>query len=331
VLHNKVTDFADGADAKQGGIDMETFTRDDGRVLRVIEGYRERVLGERPTYSPRPDWSNQQYAAAAGKKLQRTRRFLAEFERRGGQVQGARILDVACGDAINCLLIALQPVREVVGIDLELPLLERVERWERTNALAAAVCKLAGLDGKTESILEELPLRLRKMDATAMEFADDSFDFLISRSAIEHIMPVEKAFAEMARVVRPSGLIHLSTDPYFSPRGCHKTGVVDIPWAHARLSLEEYRQFVTESEGEDRAVRRCRRLETLNPYTIRQWREKIEAGPFEVLEWNEEISRLAGTLLEEYPEVRETVLEGVEDRDLVHGRLNVWLRKRCGE
>ncbi len=307
---------------------MKTFTRDDRRVLRVIEGYRNRLLSQRPGYTPRPDWGDEQYAAAAKRKVKRTRGLLDEFARWGGRIAGARVLDVACGDGINCLLIGLQPVQEVVGIDLELPLLERVPRFERTRRLASAVCKEVGLKSEIDEVLGRLPVRLLKMNATAMQFGDNDFDLLVSRSAIEHIMPAGKVFAEMARVVRPGGLVHLSTDPYFSPQGCHKTGVVDIPFAHARLSLKEYRRFVTESEGESRARERCQRLETLNPFTIRQWREMIEANPFEIREWCEEPSPIAETLLAEYPEVIDTVREGVDYHDVVHARLKMWLRKR---
>ena len=309
---------------------MKTFTRDDGRVLSVVEGYRNRVLSQRPGYTPRPDWGNEQYAAAAKKKVKRTRALLDEFARWGGRIEGARVLDVACGDGINCLLIGLQPVQEVVGIDLELPLLEPVARFERARRMAAEVCTEVGVEGEIDEILGRLPVRLLKMDATAIQFGDDGFDLLISRSAIEHIMPVGRSLAEMARVVPPGGLVHLSTDPYFSPQGCHKTGVVDIPFAHARLSLKEYRRFVTESEGENLARERCQRLETLNPFTIRQWREMIEVNPFEILEWCEEPSSIAETLLAEYPEVTHTMLEGVDHHDLIHARLKMWLRKRRG-
>ena len=313
---------------RDGNGATETFTRDDGRVLRVLRGHRQRVLSERPTFSPRADWRDEQYATAAEKKLRRAQRFLAEFARWGGRIEGARVLDVGCGDGIACLLIALQPVRQVVGIDMELPLLEPVERHERTRRLTAEVFKKAGLKGDIDEILARLPVRFLKMDATAMDVSDQRFDLLVSRSAIEHIVPVEIALAEMARLVRPGGLIHLSTDPYFSPRGCHKSGVVDIPWAHARLSRDEFRRFVTETEGPERAAKRCRRLETLNRYTIRQWREKIGAGPFEILEWRQEPSALAETLLKENPDVTETVREGIERQDLIHDRLTMWLRKR---
>ena len=310
-------------------VSMKSFTRDDGRVLQVVEGYREHVLGERPTYSTRTEWGADQYAAAAKKKLKRSQQFLKEFAHWGGHIEGARVIEVACGDGINSLLMALQPVESVIGIDLELPLVEQVERTERVRKLAARICAMADLEGDLDTVLDRLPLRFINMNATAMDFEDASFDFLMSRSAIEHIFPVEKALAEMARVVRPGGLLHLSTDPYFSHRGCHKTAVVDIPWAHARLSIDEYRRFVAESEGEAEAKKRSRRLETLNPYTIRQWQDEIEANGFEVLESEAVPSQLAQSLLETYSDVPETVLPGVEHRDLVNSRLRFWLRRKA--
>src|SRR5438128_1513167 len=99
---------------------------------------------------------------------------------------------------------------------------------------------------------------------TTLPFPGDRFDVLLSRSALEHIVPVERALAEMARVVRPGGVIHHAVDPYYWLRGCHKRGLVDIPWAHARLSLEDFDRFVTEREGAAVAAQRRGRLQTLN-------------------------------------------------------------------
>src|SRR5438128_945421 len=166
-------------------------------------------------------------------------------------------------------------------------------------------------------------LRFTIMDATLMGFADDSFDFVRSRGAMTEIMPVQKALTEMVRVVRPGALMYHSIPPYFWLRGCEKTGLVDIPWAHARLSPAEFRRVATESEGEATAIRRCERLKTLNHFTLGQWRRMIEAGPFEILEWKEDRCSFAERLLEEHPDVKDTLLEGVEPRDLIHGRINV--------
>jgi SAM-dependent methyltransferase len=259
-------------------------------------------------------------------------------------------------------------VREAVGIDLRLALFAPEETGESTRALVWKVLQSeqarrrfqqpasadplpAGTfrasrpmtivkrdqwipseardpEQAIREALAGLPVRLAQMDATRLDFADASFDWLLSRSAMEHIRPVKLALAEMARVVRPGGLIYLSIDPFFWVRGCHKRGVVDIPFAHARLTLAEYRRFVCEREGDSLAEKRCQRLETLNRFTLPQWREMIEAQPWDILDWNEEHSRIGEEVLEQSPDILDTLLPGVDKRDLVHERIRVWLRKR---
>jgi SAM-dependent methyltransferase len=165
------------------------------------------------------------------------------------------------------------------------------------------------------------------MDATRMEFPDASFDLVVSRAALEHIIPIERALSEMARVVRPGGLLRHAIDPFFWLRGCHKGGLIDIPWAHARLRPGEFGRFVAQTEGEAKAEKRSRHLESLNRLGLRQWRALFDQSPFEILEWREEPSALAQAVLEEHPEVPETLLEGVTSADLVHSSIKVWLRK----
>ena len=171
-------------------------------------------------------------------------------------------------------------------------------------------------------------VRFTRADAATLPFPGGSFDVLLSRSALEHIVPVEQALAEMARVVRPGGVIRHAVDPYYWLRGCHKRGLVDIPWAHARLSLEDFDRFVTEREGAAVAATRRGRLQTLNRLTLAEWRAAIAAGPFDILEWTEEPSPFAAQLLVENPDVIDTLANGVEPRDLVIGRLEFWLRVR---
>ncbi len=52
-------------------------------------------------------------------------------------------------------------------------------------------------------------LNVRTMSAAALEFADASFDVVVSFHAIEHIPPLEEAMAEIARVVKPGGKVLL--------------------------------------------------------------------------------------------------------------------------
>jgi len=285
----------------------------------VVEGFRERVLSYRPSVSPRAGWTDEQFAASAEKKRQRFKRLRDAVARWFGPLEGMRVLDVGCGDGANCVLLAAEPVRLAVGLDLRLRLFAADGEGELARRL---VERIAG-DGERSG-----PACFVHMDATRLGFQPESFDVVVSRSAAEHVQPIERALGEIERVVRPGGLVYLGIDPFFWLRGCHKRGVVDIPFAHARLSLPEYRRFVAESEGEAVAAKRGQRLLTLNRFTVCEWRHKIESVPWEVLEWRETPSELGATVLSENPGVRETLLPGVEEHDLLTERIEVWLRRR---
>jgi ubiquinone/menaquinone biosynthesis C-methylase UbiE len=308
---------------------MDVFVRDDGAALRVVEGFRERVLSApKVSVQPKPGWGPSEYEAAAQRKLRASRRVLAQLQRWGGSVEGASVLEVGCGAGIDCLLLALAGAERVVGIDLELPIDDPSEAGERARRLTRAVLDAKQITGGLEDTLGRLPVLLARMDATQMTFPDASFDFVYSRAALEHVIPIERALFEMARVVRTGGLLRHSIDPFYWLRGCHKGGVVDIPWAHARLRAAEYRRFVESYEGEAKARKRSGRLESLNQLGPRQWRTLIEASPFEILDWEEDVSPLAEALLAEHPDVLETRLDGVTESDFVHSTIRVWLRNR---
>jgi ubiquinone/menaquinone biosynthesis C-methylase UbiE len=92
---------------------------------------------------------------------------------------GDRVLDVGCGK--GHLVKALSELGvDSIGIDLN------------PNAADVAVVP-----------------RVRTMSATNLDFADNSFDAVVSFHAIEHIPPIEAAIGEMARVVKPGGKVLL--------------------------------------------------------------------------------------------------------------------------
>jgi SAM-dependent methyltransferase len=298
-------------------------------MLRIVDGFRERVLtAPRISVQPKPEWDANDYEAAAEKKLRGSRRIVDELERLGGSLAQSSVLEVGAGAGIDSLLLALHGVERVVGIDLDFPLFEEGERGERTRRLAHLVLEKVGVTEGIDDAFQRLPAWLVSMDATEMQFPDASFDLLISRAALEHVMPIDRALAEMARVVRPGGLLRHGIDQFFWLKGCHKGGLVDLPWAHARLSASEFRRFVAEREGERAAKKRSRHLTGLNQLGLRQWRALFEASPFEILDWKEEPSALAESLLREHPDVVETRLESVTPRDLVHASIKLWLRNR---
>ncbi len=93
------------------------------------------------------------------------------------------VLEIGVGQGTHAQLIASH-AKSFTGIDL-------------TEAASAATKKrfeLAGLDGK-----------ILRMDAEAMSFPDNSFDFIWSWGVIHHSANTQSVLREMHRVLRPGG------------------------------------------------------------------------------------------------------------------------------
>jgi SAM-dependent methyltransferase len=173
-----------------------------------------------------------------------------------------------------------------------------------------------GLGWDIERALGELPIRLCVMDARELEFETDSFDLVWSGACLEHVTNVGAALAEMARVLRPGGRMYHRIDPFFWVRGCHLPGLVDVPWAHARLSPDEYRRLMLETHGTNGAAARINFVQSLNQFTVRQWRDVFDSAPVKMIRWKEERLDWVVDLLGRHPEVTETTIKGVEPTDL---------------
>lgn len=87
------------------------------------------------------------------------------------------ILVVGCGGGIEAAVLGLLLKAQVTGIDVATNFDERAARIAN----------------------------LQYGDATNMDFDDESFDFVFSFHALEHIPDYRKALSEMRRVLRPGG------------------------------------------------------------------------------------------------------------------------------
>jgi SAM-dependent methyltransferase len=78
------------------------------------------------------------------------------------------------------------------------------------------------------------------MDARRLEFPDASFDVVTSTAVLEHIDGVESAVSEMARVVRPDGIVFANFGPlYRTFGGAHYWSAYEHLWMTDR-ELELY-------------------------------------------------------------------------------------------
>lgn len=74
-----------------------------------------------------------------------------------------------------------------------------------TKAIAKRGLDVTGIDANSQAPEIAGNGLVRHMVAEALDFNDASFDFVISVHAIEHIPPLDRALAEMARVLKPGG------------------------------------------------------------------------------------------------------------------------------
>jgi SAM-dependent methyltransferase len=102
---------------------------------------------------------------------------------------GASWVDVACGPGVISRATAAR-VGSVTGVDL-------------TPAMIGEAEQRAAEEG-----IENVAFQVG--DATALDFADGSFDGAITRLSLHHVPAPGRVVAEMARVVRPGGWVVLS-------------------------------------------------------------------------------------------------------------------------
>lgn len=127
------------------------------------------------------------------------------------------ILDFGCGWGGETLWLA-DRVRSATGVDVDRGSIEQAQQ-----ALAASGtrnCRFAlSPDG-------------------GQPFEDASFDAVFSTDTFEHVMDLDLAFGEIARVLRPGGSLLTRFGPLFhSPLGYHLYWACQVPYAHLVFGL----------------------------------------------------------------------------------------------
>jgi SAM-dependent methyltransferase len=96
-------------------------------------------------------------------------------------------------------------------------------------------------------------------DVSYLPFRSDMFDHVTLIAAFEHFLDVSAVIAELKRVLRPGGVVHVRIHPFACPPGGHNVRVAEIPlrslprgvepWDHLRkrrlpfhVPLNEWRQ-----------------------------------------------------------------------------------------
>lgn len=101
------------------------------------------------------------------------------------QPQGKRVLEFGCGIKTNAIPLA-RAGAAVTGIDISSVAIETARRQAATAGVTARASFMP-------------------MNAESLEFDDDAFD-IVCGSAVLHHLDLDRAYAEVARVLRPEGV-----------------------------------------------------------------------------------------------------------------------------
>jgi SAM-dependent methyltransferase len=138
----------------------------------------------------------------------RSAKILKRLEWEKIEVRG-RVLDAGCGSGGIAVSFA-EECKLAVGLDIK-------------NKFGNAGRKLANERGVGNALFVQ-------GDGTALPFASETFDLVLSHSVIEHVDSAESYLGECQRVLRPGGILFLQTPPYRSFAGSHLSRLrVPIP------------------------------------------------------------------------------------------------------
>ena len=141
--------------------------------------------------------------------------------------RGESVLDVGCGTGAATRVAALAVGRagRVVGLDLNVGMLEVARAVDSAEAAADGE-----RDGAPQASIEWV-----EATATAMPFADRSFDVVLAAQALQFMPEPDAVAREMRRVLRPDGRVGVSV----------WRGIADNPYFGAQVDA------VTQRLGED--------------------------------------------------------------------------------
>lgn len=98
---------------------------------------------------------------------------------------GEKVLDVACGRSIDAFSMAKSGA-DIYGVEASDTMLEKSREYLGANADKVTLAR---------ALAENLP------------YADNSFDKVVCKGAMDHFADIEKSMAEMARVTKPDGVV----------------------------------------------------------------------------------------------------------------------------
>lgn len=143
---------------------------------------------------------------------------------------GKTVLDIGSGNGGLCIATALAGAANVHGLEAEPQRILLARKW--------AECR-------------NVPVSFRQGVAEALPFEDETFDVVFFWSVIEHVESHEKSIREIARVLKPGGVVaingpnRLSPQLFLSDPHYHIFGISPLPPAIGKWWVVDVRKLST--------------------------------------------------------------------------------------
>jgi SAM-dependent methyltransferase len=185
--------------------------------------------------------------------------------------KGRTAVDFGCGDGATTLGVASRVEADLIGLDLYLTFHHLPDLAQKNLGTRVLPSNLAFRQTRPG---EPLPL------------ADASVDLVYSWSVFEHVADVPGVLAELARIMKPGGVLFIQIEPlFFGPYGSHLQRLVDEPWAHLKNGEEEFLRRAADArdhvpEHEKDTLYRDHSFAELKRYLLGEYRSlnRITAG-----------------------------------------------------
>jgi SAM-dependent methyltransferase len=229
-----------------------TVAAEYGAEWRSID-YRSYSLDRPPEPKSLWQWGPKRYLASnrGGTRLRQL--FLV---RAIELLQPRRVLEVGCGNGINLLLLAGRfPKIAFTGIDLTAEGIAAAKALQQRSLLPDYLQAFAPLSLVDPAAFKRIDFQ--KADASALPFADESFDLVITCLSLEQMERIRSSvFAEIARVSSGHAFMiepfrdanaHGMSRRYIVARDYLRAGIADLPrsgmtplWATADMPQEAF-------------------------------------------------------------------------------------------
>jgi 2-polyprenyl-6-hydroxyphenyl methylase/3-demethylubiquinone-9 3-methyltransferase len=154
----------------------------------------------------------------------------------GRKLTGAHLLDVGCGGGILAEELARRGA-SVTGVDRSITSLSAARHHAHGSARRAHPLGLRPPD-----------VRYAGADALALPFADAAFDGVVTSDFLEHVPDLGSAVREMARVLKPGGVLAFDTINRTFLAWLIVIGVMEVLLRKIPRHTHDRRLFVTPSE-----------------------------------------------------------------------------------